>query len=56
MAVKIMCVHNDDTQNYKVLYIKIFGWNVRTLNIINQPIKFTEIPKVFKPTNKKSYY
>ena len=30
---------NDDTQNYLFLKITICGWNVWTLNLMNQPIK-----------------
>ena len=34
-------------------YYMSSGWNVWTLNLINQPIKILESPKVVKPTNKK---
>ena len=54
MDVKLMCIPNDDTQNYPFcrveLVVETFGW---TLNLINQPIEI-QVPKCFKLTNKKT--
>ena len=41
------------THKLPILEIKISGWNVRTLNFMNDQSKFIEIPKVEKPMNKK---
>ena len=57
MAEKLMYIPNDDPQNkLHLLQIMISGWNVWTLNLMINQSKFTQVPKVYMPKNKKSYY
>ena len=48
MVNKLMVIPNNDTQNYPFCRIQL------GLNLINQPIKIQLVPKVVKPTNKKT--
>ena len=54
MADKFMYIHNEDTQNYFFcilkLVVEIFGHSTWWTN----QSKFNKVPKVVKPTDKKT--
>ena len=57
MADELIYILNDDNQNYPILYIQIIGWNVWTLNFMNQPIKIRwKSQKLLGQQIRKRYY
>ena len=56
MDDRLMYIPSDDTQNYPFCRIKLVVAMLEHPKLwINQP-KFTKVPKVVEPTNKKRYY
>ena len=52
MSDELMYIPNNKTQNYPFRRTSD-GWNIWTLNLMNQPIKFNKSPQS-KPTNKNT--
>ena len=54
IADKLIYIPNDDTQNYPFCRLKfVVETFEHSIKITNQS-NFTKVPKVFKPTNKKT--
>ena len=54
MADKLMYITNGDTQNYPFCRLKLVVETFEYSTLWNNQSKFTEDPKVVKPTNKKT--
>ena len=52
MAIKLMYIPNNDTQNYPFYRLKLFAEMLE--QSIYESTKFTKDPKVVKPTNKEN--
>ena len=54
MADKLLYIPNDDRQNYPFCRLKLFVETFEHSTWWSNQLYFTEIPKIDKPTNKKS--
>ena len=54
MADKLMYITNDDTQNYHFCRLKLVVETFEHSTWLTNQSKFTEVPKVVKPTNKET--